>query len=229
MSRRTMLPFAPMGSKSASKAERLTPRQMAQRLRRLKEAEQRARYEAPPPGPNYGSIVLAEDDERVERIVRAMGTPAFLPIVAAAALNGVAEGTLQRWFKSGKTDMEEGIESVNARFARAVDAASAAASGDLRQRQLSAKMAHEAKTYATLLETARPDWFVLKSASDKSQGTTPDQLAELFDAIVKEESARAMDTSPPILSNGAASRPVACIVCDGACSCPSLQQEVVPQ
>lgn len=151
---------------------------MSQQLRRLKEAAARERYDPPVAGANYGRNVLADNDERVERILKAMGFPAWLSPSDAAALNGIPEEVFERWMKSGASDALDGLDTVNARFARNVRAQLSAAEGDLRGRIRAAKTAHEAKSLSYILDRTRP----LSAAKSAKDPNNIDALADLLAA-----------------------------------------------
>lgn len=193
---------------------KLSSRQTAQQLRRLKEAQARERYEPPAPGANYGRNVLAADDERVSRILKAMGFPAWLSPADAAALNGIPEEVFEKWMSSGLSDALDERDTLNARFARVVRAQVSAMEGDLRGRIRQSKTAFEAANLTKILERTRP--LVAPKAS--KEGNAHDAIADALEG--------AEVTAPPLLPNAVPSDGAAtcvdeedCCGCYGGCSC----------
>lgn len=183
----------------SERPKKLSARAMSQQLRRLKEAAARERYDPPVAGANYGRNVLADNDERVERILKAMGFPAWLSPSDAAALNGIPEEVFERWMREGLADQLEERDTINARFARVVRAQVSAAEGDLRGRIRASKTAFEAANLTKIMERTRP----LSAPKASKEGNIHDALAETLEG--------AEITGQTIESDAAATCPEECV------------------
>lgn len=168
---------------------KLTNRQMAQRMRRVREAEEASKFKPPPRGPNYGRSELNEGDERIEALCETMRAELAF---AASALPfiGVTEEQFSRWMERGGEAMQGGdISSPYALLFDEVRRAEAYVELMLRRLSLDAKGAEEKKTAKWLLERNVANRYGLRR--DTSSGT--DVVSALGDLFAAHEQQRAAE------------------------------------
>lgn len=174
--------------KPPDEAGKLTNRQMAQRMRRVREAEEASKFRPPPRGPNYGRSDLIEGDERIAALCETMRAElafaaSVLPFI------GVTEEQFSRWMERGGEAMGGGETSPQyAALFDEVRRAEAYVELMLRRLSLDAKGAEEKKTAKWLLERNVAHRYALKR--DTSSGTdVVSALGDLFAAHEQQKAA----------------------------------------
>jgi hypothetical protein len=172
--------------KPADENGNLSTRQMAQRMRRCREAEEAAKFKVPPRGPHYGTPELSANDERIELLGDTMRAElAFAPTIAP--LLGITAEQLQRWSERGAENFAGGVESPYANFYDEVQRSAVYVEVMLRRLSMDAKGAEEKKTARWLLERNLPERYALRR--DNQAGTdVVTALGDMFEELQRAPS-----------------------------------------